>query len=326
MSTKDLVPEFHHSEIQSLYANGWDFPESKIKTILALPRQTLITDLEKVIEDSIVHFADYEAIDWAENTHTFPIHAIWLLCELKAEESLPKVLDVLRQEDDYLMYWFNDLIHEMLPLNYWQLGINRTDVLFDFLREPSDEWGPRAVISTAILHIALYNEDKKAEIIEGYKNLIEYILIHKDNPKIANQDFIGGFLMDIFDLRSLEMMPHIKQLYDADLVLQGMVGSWTEYQRDFNDSTLDRESYFHSQNMAEHYAEMRQILAKNAANKMKNEIEAEKRKLSGLFKKPHKSQVQPTMDLKKLMQNKSTPRNAPCPCGSGRKFKNCHGK
>ena len=327
MSTKDLIPVFNHSEIQSLYAYGWDLPESKIKDILALPRQTVVADLEKVIEDSIVNFADYEAIDYTDSTHTFSIHALWLLCELKAEESLPKVLDVLRQDDEWLTYWFSDLIHEMLPLNYWQLGVNRTDVLFDFLREPSDDWSPRAVISTALLHIAVYHEDKKAEIIEGYKSLIEYILIHKDNPQIANKDFIGGFIIDIFDLHSLELMPYIKQLYDADLVLMGMAGSWEEYQNDFNNPTIDKDPHFKPQNMAEYYAEMLGIIARNTEY-AKNREAANKTAVKpfGLFKKPYKAHVQPTMDIKKLMQNKSTPRNAPCPCGSGRKYKNCHGK
>jgi hypothetical protein len=175
--------------------------------------------------------------------------------------------------------------------------------------------------------------DKSSVQTERGKGSIPHILTHKNEPKIANKDFIGGFVVDIFDLDSPELMPYVKRLYDAGLVIKGMAGSWAEYLEDFNDPTFDKEPHFQLQNMAAYYAEMREIVVRNAENAKKLQASKGQSKLGGIFKtppkalfQPKKASVQPTMDIKKLMQNKSTPRNASCLCGSGRKFKNCHGK
>jgi hypothetical protein len=354
MSITELIPNFHHPEIQALYQYGWDFPESKIEEILALPRQTLIEDLEKVIDDSMTRFAVYKEIEYNSNTHSFLTHAIWLLCELKAEESLPKVLDVLRQEDEWLEYWFSDLKHEMLPINFWHLGVNQSVKLFDFLREPNHYWSPRSIVSTALVHIGFYNEDKWDEIIVGFRDLIDFLIMHADDSSIADEEFIGGLVADIFDLNCSELLTDIKKLYDADLVALGIAGRWTDLQKDFFNPEFTKKPHFERKSMAEFYVEIRGIIAKNkeedrqwaegraereAKEAAQKEARAKARKAAeraealrpqskfsvmkqGIIKSP----VSPTMNSKKMMQNKSTPRNALCTCGSGRKFKNCHGK
>ena len=361
MSEKKEAPVFTNPEIEALYAYGWDFPEAKIREIVALPRQTVIADLEKVIDDSILRFDNFQDIEWDESKYNFLANAIWLLCELKSEESLPKLLEVLRQDNDALDFWFSDMVHEMLPMNVWYLGINQIDKLFSFLREPQDDWSPRAVVSTALMHIALYNEEKKPEIIEQYKLLFEFYIKHKDNPKITDYEVIGGVITDVFYLNIPELMPSIKYLYDENLVALGIAGTWESYEKDFYDTKTEKTPTFKQQSMAEFYAEILEITTEhekkqeewreehakrqakeNEAYAKRQAIEDENRakqeakqaeypkpqsSFAGVKHTPSpSSHGSPTMDFKKLMQNRDTPRNAPCPCGSGRKYKNCHGK
>lgn len=345
MVESNQMPVFNHPEINALYEYGWNFPKEKIEEIIVLPRETVIADLEKVIDDSFIRFNTFKNLEYDENAHHFLINAIWILSELKAEESLSKILEIFNHDDDYLHFWFGDLIHEMLPMNFWYLGVNQIGQLFDFLKKPFD-WSPRAVISTALVHIAFYHEDKRAEISAGYKDLIDYLLDNEEYPHIADEEFIGGLVIDIFDLNNAEMMPYVKRLYDANLVYLGMAGNWEDYEKDFYNPEHDKEPHFERQYMRTFYAEMSEITARHReeekqweaqraereakqkaqeAEKARKEALKPKSKFAGPKPIVNNSANSPTMDMKKLMQNKSTPRNAPCPCGSGRKYKNCHG-
>jgi len=41
---------------------------------------------------------------------SFPIHAIYILGELKASEALVDILETLRQEEDFIEFWYGDFM------------------------------------------------------------------------------------------------------------------------------------------------------------------------------------------------------------------------
>ena len=94
-------PTFHHEEIHLLYQNGLYIGWEELDKILSLPRESLISDLETVLRDCITRY-DYfqkqmKKNGWNEETHSFAIHAIYLLGELRSEQSLDIVLEIFRQ-------------------------------------------------------------------------------------------------------------------------------------------------------------------------------------------------------------------------------------
>lgn len=110
------MPEFNHPEIQQLYENGMRIDHNVIKEILCLPRVTLINDLETILEDVVRRYEYFkdkvDEDEWIEEGQTFLIHALFLLTELNATESLDKVLQLLRQGEKLLEFWFGDFLNE----------------------------------------------------------------------------------------------------------------------------------------------------------------------------------------------------------------------
>jgi tetratricopeptide (TPR) repeat protein len=70
-------PEFIHQEISWLYENGLNIESEKLRQILSLPEQTLISDLKIVVRDSMARYEYFahmvEAEGWQEKKLNFPL-------------------------------------------------------------------------------------------------------------------------------------------------------------------------------------------------------------------------------------------------------------
>lgn len=318
-------PEFHHAEIQWLYEEALDISEKKVQTLLALPRQTLIEDLKKVIDDSCARFDDFETEDWDEKTHNFMMHALWLLAELQAEEALSHALNVLRQDDDWLEYWFSDALTENLHSVFYHLGQNRLDILKDFIKEPNNHWTARAIASS-VASLVVYNQpQRRQEVLDWYTDVCQFFLDNKDHK--GGSDFIlnGSLVSDISDFKGEELFPLLKKMYDANIVDEAISGDWEETM-DFYKKHKHQPDIRNIETRTEAYADMVNW-GKPIAAPVKKNMESMPR-----FLKPKQHTYQqtygytPTSTADSLKNIKSTPRNSPCPCGSGKKYKNCHGK
>src|SRR3546814_16520926 len=115
-----------------------DFPAEKLNAILRLARETLVADLLVVLRDGIDRF--YACLDrgWDEQTASFPVHALWLLKELEAVESLEKVLAFFEYDDEFLDYWFGDGITSTVWQSFFVIGQTRHTILDTFLCQPGN--------------------------------------------------------------------------------------------------------------------------------------------------------------------------------------------
>ena len=100
-NTETRFPVFNHKEILDLYEYEYDIPQYILEDILALPKETLIEDLEKVLRDAVDR-NDYFVANVMENLNFFPFHAIILLTELKSEKSLSLILEIFSYNSDFL--------------------------------------------------------------------------------------------------------------------------------------------------------------------------------------------------------------------------------
>ncbi|MFA5463390.1 MAG: hypothetical protein WC265_04880, partial [Dysgonamonadaceae bacterium] len=111
LSSISASPKFENPEIEWLYTNGLDIDKEKLNTLLSLPRESLISDLELVLQDSIDRYAYFsEEDDWEEEPTDFLIHAIYLLGELESTKSLENIFHVLRQSYEYLHFYLGDFL------------------------------------------------------------------------------------------------------------------------------------------------------------------------------------------------------------------------
>ncbi|MDR4506889.1 MAG: DUF1186 family protein [Candidatus Brocadiaceae bacterium] len=132
-----------------------------IQEILDLPRASLINDLEIILEDVVRRYEYFklkvEKDGWVEEEQSFLIHALFLLTELNATESLDKVLQLLGENEKVLEFWFGDYLNEELWRAIYQLGNTQLEKLKQFVLKPHIDTFARSGICTAVERLRIMN-------------------------------------------------------------------------------------------------------------------------------------------------------------------------
>ena len=299
-SKKTLPPDFQHKEINKLYRYDSSIPQTIIKDILKLPRASLIADLEKVLDDCIDRYDYFQKSE--ENDFSllfFPIHAILLLTELKAKESLSKVLHVLSYEETFLNFWFGDFITEEIWLYFYQAGIENRDELIDFICNANVFLYAKSGVRKGLQQIALLHPNQKDKVQSIYTEIFDYFLsLSPEEAKKSNDpELTAQLINDTALLHFKELLPRIKELFDRGYVSIGFNGDYTNTVK-YMDSDIDFKD-----KIKNIYA-----LYTNEASDLEDE-----------WMDDYFTPQSPITVTK-------TGRNDPCPCGSGKKYKKCCGK
>lgn len=307
------APEFVHPQIEELYRNDMRIDHSIISEILSLPRETLIKDLESVLEDSIKRYEYFKnrnekevGLEFEETD--FVIHALFLLSELKAHESLPVFLELLRQGEELLEFWFGDLITEELWDVIYHLGYENLQMLKEFLFEPNLYTYSRVIIPEGIAQIAIHRPEKKKEIIEWFKEIFEFFLDNKDNDDIIDSELIALMVGDILDFRWEELLDLIEQLFANEMVSVFMIGDFNEVKEEMNIPAKD----IYQHKVFDIYSRYNNIV-----ETWDDYVEEEDVITDDDFDPEDFNN--PILPIEKTKIG----RNEPCYCGSGKKYKRC---
>lgn len=119
---RETKPEFKHKEINWLYENGLRIDKEKLKNILKLPYDSLVSDLTLILKDTIYKYEYFKKLadkseKWQESRMSFPIHAVYLLGELRAEESLDNIIDSFRQSEEFIEFCYGDFMTGIIRLS-----------------------------------------------------------------------------------------------------------------------------------------------------------------------------------------------------------------
>jgi hypothetical protein len=311
-------PEFNHPEIRQLYENGMHIDHQVIKEILGLSRTSLIDDLETILDDVVRRYEYFkkkvDEDEWVEEEQTFLIHALFLLTELNATESLDQVLQLLRQDEKLLEFWFGDYLNEEVWRTVYQLGKSQLATLKQFVLEPHLYTYARAVIRTAVEQIAYHEPERKSEIVGWIKEMLTFLLNNKDDKDLIDSDFIGFTIGDIINLKAKELLPLVKTFFDHGLVSKSICGDFD----DVEDSTLNSpERDYYKYDLYNIYDRYTHILTTWADyNEEEEDLD------DGDFNDYDLSDYQPE---ELISPTSKIGRNNPCPCGSGKKYKKCCG-
>jgi len=313
------APQFTHDIINELYRNDLNIDQQIISEILSLPRKTVLEDLHNVVYDSISRFDVFvgKDIEWNPETHEFLMHAVLLLVELKDDSSLEVLLDILRQDNDYLEVWFSDFLTD----GFWELiypfAHNKFNVLKNFLLEPNRYTFSRSAVSDVFMQMALHQPEKRGEISAWYKEIFEEWILRQDDDTIIDTEVIAFLVSDAVDLKMKDLIPQITELFTNGLVAKEVSGNleksllrineeikYDQKRKVFN-SITERYNYFLSswigyKNEDEHEQYI------NLNSKGKEVVTDSLRNFN----------PQPIVNTK-------IGRNDPCPCGSGKKYKKC---
>ena len=239
------APKFNFPlQMQWLYEEDHDFPKNKIATILRLDRKPLIEDLKKVLQDSIIRFNYFIEEEDEIDFLLFPIHAIFFLEELEAEEALPEILEVLAQNEEYYEIIFGDFINEIVNSIVYSFGEHHLDQFFNFLKQPSIYTFSKSYISEAMLLLLKEKPNLREKVQAHYKSLLETFIEKKDDKTLVDQLAYGLIVSDIVELRMNALYPEIKKLYQLRLVDEDVCGTIEEVKEDiFSDPDQIQKDY-----------------------------------------------------------------------------------
>jgi hypothetical protein len=249
------------------------------------------------------------------------MHALLLITELKDESSVDVVLDVLRQDSEYLHIWFSDFLTD----GFWELlyviANDKLEQMYNFVIEPNGYTYSKSSISQMVEQIVLHQPERRVEVVDWYKRIFEFWIANQDNEDIIDTELIAFYVSDIANIQLTELKPEITTLFNLNLVARGISGGLEDCLEDMYgneildkknelfSSIADRYNYFvnnwmsYTEDVEEtNYTDYKDVDTRNETyNQVKNIIPlpGEKPKVG---------------------------RNEPCPCGSGKKFKKCCGK
>ncbi len=301
-------PVFANAKILLLYKADMLITEDEINSILNLPRASLVSDLCLVLKDSIDRQDYFETkLNYDLRTHGFPLHALFFLSELKAQESLPFILEFLRQKESYFEFWFDDFVTEGFWEILYHICADKPYVLLDLMKEPGLYKYVRTEISVFASQIALHHPDRRNEVIQWFKNLSEFYLENK-NADFIDTEEIGLMICSIIDFGAPELNETISRLYAEGFVFTGIPGNLESVVRA---NRIDRKRNG-----------KRKIYS--ILSRYENIIES--------WEYYNYEEIEDFEDLVfpapgvPIRSEPKIRRNDPCPCGSGIKFKKCHGK
>jgi len=300
------APQFNHHEIHYLYQHGLYIPHEKLREIIALPRQTLIVDLENVLLDAVNRYGYFKSRENAEETNSFVLHAIFLLMEIRAEDSLPKLLAFLECDDDFLDYWLGDHITSTLWQAIYVLGFSNTPMLQKFLMKQGVDTYAKSSTSEALCQMVLHHPEKREEVLKVYQQTLIFFTNATLDDDIVDSDFLGLTISDTIDCKLHELKPVIETLFELEYVSTGISGNYKEVEKAFSrKDKFSRKRDIH--NIFDLYADITTTWAgyteeKDGGDDYDNYL--------------------PTFNQQPIIADKIG-RNDPCPCGSGKKYKKC---
>jgi hypothetical protein len=296
-------PIFNHSEIENLFKFDLKISADLLTSIIALPRESLIIDLHAVLNDAVSRYDYFIDEGYSENDFAFPLHALLLLKEINATESLDFILEFLSHDYEFLSFWFNDHLTETLWHIIYKLGFNDIDKLKSFLLKPGICTYSKTAVTEALCQMVLLYPDKRTEILNIFAELFDKVSKAKITDNLIDTEFLGLAISDTLDCNFKELLPIIKQLFDKHYVAIGICGNYSSVEKEFN-KTRKLKPRNVSDNIIELY------------NDIFNSWAGYKDDGDNNYNYPYESVIEPAVSNK-------TNRNDPCICGSGLKYKKC---
>ena len=223
------MPSFNHKEVEVLYSTGLDIDQLTLDKLMLLPRRSLVEDLEKILLDSVIRYPIFVEADskdvLTEEDITFPIHAIILLAELRSSKSLPLILKILRNDVDFLNFWFGEYINMFLWEPLYQLGYSQLNTMKQFMCEANIIPSVRTSVSTSISQISFHQPEKYLEVVTWYKDVLNHMIKHRDDDTYCNSDVVGFLILDATNIGAIEISHQIKQAYKHKMPNEWICGS-----------------------------------------------------------------------------------------------------
>ena len=350
---KEERPILKHKELEAFYTYNLDrLNETIMQEIIALPRETLVKDLISVLEDSIHRFeymmTCYSDDDWDGNETSFSMHSLFFLGALKAEGALQNVLNLLRQGDEFIEWWYSDYFEDYFKPTLFVLGKDKLDDLKAFLLESNVDSRCKNIISEVLAQAVLHDVNRREEVLELFRSVISGIAKNEDDETKFDTLFLTYLIGSLIDIRAVELLPEIESLYKKGWINSSVQGTLedvkTEIALPLDRSKIDpqpkniiefytrvyeenrEKPALPSENFLQKYDSKADQFITNLLTKMldgKNDVDDDLEEIYA-FDDYEDEDIYYHEPLETVRREEvKVGRNDPCPCGSGRKYKKC---
>ncbi|MGO2357040.1 MAG: DUF1186 domain-containing protein [Mesonia sp.] len=327
------APKFNFPlQMQWLYEEDYDFPENKLQKILALEREPLIKDLQKVLNDSILRFDHFLNDPENEEFTMFPIHAIFIICELKATKAIPTVLEVLQQDEEIYETWFGDFINDIVNSIVFTFGEEHYKQFFEFLKLPNLYTFSKSYVSEGLIYLLKEKPALRQAFLSDYKHILDFFIEKQEDDDYTNELTYGLIISDVVSAGFKELLPEITKLYKLNLVAEDVCGDLEEIEKNIQETELNYlKTEFHKSNIFEKY-QLWKVLEKEFEG---IDLEEEEEDFLddddfddddddvSFDEEAFQRLILNNQDSEPAIKPKEPRRNDPCPCGNGKKYKKC---
>jgi len=224
--------ELFHPWLQALL-NDPDKPllsHDEIDKVLALPHDELRHDLKQL---ALAEMGRNARDEYSDPYNPVISHVFLLLGEVGDSDSLELMLEMMRQPEDFFEYHICDGGSRIVRPAIYKLGKDRVRRLIDFLEEPGlYSFARIEVLEVALCQVFLFEPSRKDELVEYARELAEFILSHKDDPKYMDGSFAGFLCCNIVDIGAAELLPLIERIYATGNADESICGNIKSVRRD----------------------------------------------------------------------------------------------
>jgi len=308
----DQPPEFMHPQIHELYKADYHIDREVLAGILALPRESLIDDLRKVLRDAIQRYEYFNRLadegEIEDEKMFFPIHAVFMLGELKAGKALDDILETLRQGEYFADFWYGVFLSEIFWQPLYKLIDHNLEVFRDFMLEPGVYTFAKSMVSSTVLQYYLHNSDSKEQIRGWYQDVLTgYLTTEQEN--LIDTDLISLIICDVMEGGFRDLLLVIDNLFEAGYVSETICGTRREVHKDFGDEEIASwkkevlSIYDQYDDIVNNWYDQDEDMTEEDSD---SELLTEETPGDG-----------------PVIREPKVGRNDPCPCGSGKKYKKC---
>lgn len=274
------------------------FPHKELKEAIKRKEEVtpiLLDTLDKIIQNS-------EEVDFDYMLH---MYALYLLAQFREKRAFPKIIDLISLDSEYVEELLGDTLTDGLSSIIYSTYDGQISSLKNVIENQSiNKYARSAALD---VYAQLYSDKtiNKEELISYLKNLI-YDIDYDEYTDLATD--VQGVVVDnhIF-----EMIDDIQFLYDEDRIDTFMLGKYDDF-IDF--IYLYKDKINPVGYIDDTIKEMEWWACFEQSNKSKEKLD---------FKKLEKQIMKDISQKYSMPKKEKISRNDPCPCGSGKKYKNC---
>ncbi|OEK09414.1 hypothetical protein A8C32_11900 [Flavivirga aquatica] len=297
-------PDFYYpKQINYLYTNSLEsISKNQLDELLNLDHTKLVDDLIKTLYDSI-HRHDYFTMNFESNNQDyFPIHATNILLFLKNDKAIDAILEILRQDDYYIDFWFGDTLSDSVFHLLYYIGKNNKDKLIAFIKEEHISSYNKSIVAEAFMKISVFDDTlSRKEILNSLDDILNFLIENKNNTGIFDTDLNAFFIGNLIDYNAVELLSKIKSMFDMEIVNTSICGDYSDFETE----------------MSHDNHEINPIDDCDTIEKIYDLFTYNHNDFNDDLLEDYYKTTEPVITEAKIG------RNDPCHCGSGKKYKKC---